>query len=307
MPGMLHPFRWQIWHALWLLMSSFAQGVSSLLPLPALGWSAKEVPYDEEVLSLDLEENDFLYRIRRNSRIVYVSVLDGGILPPDYRTDGFLVLAKLQNIPKWNDKWKTLTVRNTAQGIESSPDEFPPHGLDLGQLNHPSAIFVNILDLTTVSRISYRLSRVRHGDETWVLKIARFKHEIRSLQHEVSVYSKLMESGFSFCPKFIGFVYEETKDRTIGFLMEEISGRTPGIQDLKDCTETVRLLHEHGIVHGDLNKYNFLVTEEGVKLFDFEVSAAQEDADPGSTEDELKGLAARLEDESGIGRRGSLF
>ncbi|KAB8269430.1 hypothetical protein BDV30DRAFT_229861 [Aspergillus minisclerotigenes] len=242
----------------------------------------------EEVLSLDLEENDFLYRIRRNSRIVYVSVLDAGILPPDYRTDGFLVLAKLQNIPKWNDKWKTLTVRNTAQGIQSSPDEFPPHGLGLGQLNHPSAIFVNILDLTTVSRTSYRLSRVRHGEESWVLKIARFKHEIASLQNEVSIYSKLMASGVSFCPKFIGFV-------------------TPGIQDLKDCTETVRLLHEHGIVHGDLNKYNFLVTEEGVKLFDFEVSAAQEDADPGSTEDELKGLAARLEDESGIGRHGSLF
>ncbi|KAB8223506.1 hypothetical protein BDV33DRAFT_188871 [Aspergillus novoparasiticus] len=261
----------------------------------------------EEVLSLDLEEDDFLYRIRRNSRIVYVSILDGDILPPDYRTDSFLVLAKLQNIPKWDDKWKTLTVRNTAQGIESSPDEFPPHGLELGQLNHPSAIFVNILYLTTVSRISYRLSRVRHGEESWVLKIARFKHEIASLQNEVSIYSNLMASGFSFCPTSIGFVYEETKDRTIVFIMEEISGRTPSIQDLKDCTGTVRLLHEAGIVHGDLNKYNFLVTEVGVKLFDFEVSAAKEDADLGLTEDELKGLAARLEDESGIGRHGFLF
>ncbi|PIG79091.1 hypothetical protein AARAC_008029 [Aspergillus arachidicola] len=302
MPGMSHPFRWQIWRAVWFLMSSIAQGVSSLLPLLILGWPATEVPDDEDVLSLDLEENDFLYRIRRDSRIVYVSILDGDIVPPEYRTDGFLVLAKLQKIPKWNDKWKTLTVRNTAQGIESSPDEFPPHGLDLGQLNHPSAIFVNILDLTTVSRISYRLSRVRHGEESWVLKIARFKHEISSLHNEVSVYSKLMASGFSFCPNFIGFVYEETKDRTIGFLMEEISGRTPGIQDLKDCAETVRLLHEHGIVHGDINRYNFLVTDEGVKLFDFEVSAAQEDADSGAAKEELKGLAARLEDELGIGR-----
>ncbi|KAE8327672.1 hypothetical protein BDV39DRAFT_192615 [Aspergillus sergii] len=307
MPGMSHPFRWQIWRALWLLMSSIAQGVSSLLPLPVLGWPATEVPYHEEVLSLDLEENDFLYRIRRDSRIVYVSILDGDILPPDYRTDGFLVLAKLQNIPKWNDKWKTLTVRNTGQGIESSPDEFPPHRLDLEQFVHPSTIYVNILDLTTVSRISYRISRVRYGDKVCVLKIARFKHEIQSLQHEVSIYSKLMATEFLFCPKFIGFVYEDTKDRTIGFLMEDISGRTPSIQDLKDCTETVRLLHEYGIVHGDLNKYNLLVTEEGVKLFDFEVSAAKEDADPGSTEDELKGLTARLEDESGIGRHGSLF
>ncbi|KAB8202443.1 hypothetical protein BDV34DRAFT_236916 [Aspergillus parasiticus] len=254
MPGMSHPFRWQIWRALWLLMSSIAQGVSSLLPLPVLAVSyIGTLPnyVKEEVLSLDLEENDFLYRIRRDSRIVYVSILDGDILPPDYRTDGFLVLAKLQNIPKWNDKWKTLTVRNTAQGIESSPDELPPHGLELGQLNHPSAIFINILDVTTVSRISYRLSRVRHGEESWVLKIARFKHEIPSLQNEVSVYSKLMASGFSLCPNFIGF---------------DISGRTPSIQDLKDCTETVRLLHEYGIVHGDLNKYNLLVRHRPLSL-----------------------------------------
>ncbi|KAE8412289.1 hypothetical protein BDV36DRAFT_305011 [Aspergillus pseudocaelatus] len=299
MLGISYPFQWQIWHAFWFLLLSIIQGVNSLLPV--LGWPAAAEP-DYEVLSLDLEENDFLYRIRRNSRIVYVSILDGGILPPDYRTDGYLVLAKLQNIPKWNDEWKTLTVRNTAQGVKSSIDEFPPHRLDLEQLDHPFAIFVNFLDLTTVSRISYRLSRVRYGDEIWVLKIARFKHEIPSLQHEVSIYSKLMASGYPLAPKFIAFVYEETKNRTVGFLMEEVSGRIPGTQDFNDCAETVRLLHEHGIVHGDLNKHNFLVTEEGVKLFYFEVSAAKEDADPAATEEELKGLVARLEDESGIGR-----
>jgi hypothetical protein len=114
----------------------------------------------KEVLSLDLEENDFLYRIRKNSRIVYVSVLDGGVLPPDYRTDGDRVLSKLRNLPNWEEDWRTLTVRRGVQGIESTPDEFLPHGLDVGQLNIPEAIFLNLLDLSTVSRISDRISRV---------------------------------------------------------------------------------------------------------------------------------------------------
>lgn len=43
--------------------------------------------------------------------------------------------------------------------------------------------------------------------------------------------------------------------------MEEILGRPPDIQNLGDCMDTVRLLHTFGIVRGDLNKYNFLVTE----------------------------------------------
>jgi hypothetical protein len=35
-----------------------------------------------------------------------------------------------------------------------------PHGLDLQQLNVPGAVFLNLLDLTRVSRISDRISRV---------------------------------------------------------------------------------------------------------------------------------------------------
>ena len=40
----------------------------------------------EEVLSLDLEESDYLYRIQCGKRVVYVSVLHADIVPPDHRT-----------------------------------------------------------------------------------------------------------------------------------------------------------------------------------------------------------------------------
>ncbi|KAE8148871.1 hypothetical protein BDV25DRAFT_168188 [Aspergillus avenaceus] len=248
--------------------------MSSLLP--------SAVPNNEEVLSLDLEENDFLYRIRRNSRIVYVS---------------------LRNIPRWKEDWKTLTVRKTIQGIESTPSEFPPHGINLGQITIPTAIFVNLLDLTTVSRISDRLSCVRRHGELCILKVARFRHEIPDLQQEVSVYTTLKLSGFPHAPKFIGFVYEETKDRIVGFLMESITGEAPCIQNLGICTEIVQLLHKFGVVLEDLNKYNFLITEQGAKVFDFENSVVQENVDTETAGAEIKALAAALEDESGIGRR----
>ncbi|KAB8254064.1 hypothetical protein BDV32DRAFT_143210 [Aspergillus pseudonomiae] len=252
------------------------------------GQSATAVPDNEEILSLDLEEDDFLYRIRRNSRIVLYS----------YR-----VLSKLRKILRWEEEWNTLTVRRSSQGVESSPNKSPPHGLDLRQIDIPDAIFVDLLDLTTVSRISDRISCVKHGRESRILKVARFKHEIPALQQEVAVYSNLTLSGFPHAPKFIGFVYEETKFRVVGFLIESITGKPPGVQNLRDYTETVRLLHAYGIVHGDLNKYNFLITEHGAKVFDFENAVVQGNVDPETAENEIETLAVKLEDESGIGKR----
>lgn len=237
-----HLLRWQVWPTLCLFISSLARGVSSLLPL--LGQPAAAAPDDvshseftlfsrpsakkkgNEVLSLDVEENDYLYRIKGNTRIVYVSVLDGDIVPLDCRTDSF---PKLRKVPRWEEGWKTLTVRSGSHGIESTPDEFSPHGLNLGRLNVSSVMFDNISDLSTVSRISDRIFRIRCDGGTWILKVARFRHEIPYLQREVSVHSTLTSSGFPLAPRFIGYIYEETKDRTVGFLMEEILGKPPEI------------------------------------------------------------------------------
>lgn len=257
----------------------------------------------EKVLSIDLEENDFLYRIRRDSRVVYVSVLHGDIIPPDCRTDGSRILSQLRNVPRWEEEWMTLTVRKTPKGAESEPDEFLPHGLDLKNLDVSGAIFYNILDLNSIFRISDRISRVKLHDQTWVLKIARFRHEVPALQREVAAYSVLSSQGFLLAPKFIGFAYEETKHRTVGFLMEDISGRVPDIRDLDQCMETVCKLHKSGIIHGDLNRYNFMMTQSGAKIFDFENSTTRGCAGTGAADEEIRTLASKLEDESEIGKR----
>lgn len=168
---------------------------------------------------------------------------------------------------------------------------------------YPTCVLLQPFAPSTVARISHRVSRVMFGgDRIAVLKIAPFQFEVSSLQRELSIYAKLMSSGFAFAPKSLGYVYEEVEDRTIGLLMEDISGRTPGIGDLEACEKTVRLFHEQGIVHGDLNKYNMLVSNNGVVIFDFGVSTIREDEESLEAQEELRSLAERLLDDSGIGK-----
>ncbi|WEW61601.1 hypothetical protein PRK78_007092 [Emydomyces testavorans] len=260
----------------------------------------------EKVLSLDLESHDFLYRIQRDSRIVYVSILHEDIVPPDCRTDSFRILAHLRAVPKWDQDWTTLTVRKGSHGIESTLNEFTPHAMDLKTFNVPlDAIYLNILDLTQVTRISDRVSQVRYGDDMWVLKIARFAHEVPALTREVSIYSLLASYHFPFAPKFIGFAYEEeARDRTVGFLMEDLSGgRTPDIKDLDACRKTVHTLHGLGIVHGDLNRHNFLMAAGDAKVFDFEAASTPAEFELLAAEEEMRSLPGKLQDESGVGRR----
>ncbi|PWY88145.1 hypothetical protein BO70DRAFT_393868 [Aspergillus heteromorphus CBS 117.55] len=240
---------------------------------------------DEEVLSLDIYD-DFSYRIRRQRRVVYVCVLDRELLPPD-----------------WDEQWDTLTVRRGPSGIECTPDEFVPHGLDLERPDLPVAPFYNLLDLTWVNRIGETLWEVEYGQKSWIMKVARFDYELRFIQPEVSVYAALAASRFPMAPKFVGFVYEESKARTIGFLLEKLDGVTPGIQNLAECRETVQLLHRHGIVHGALLKYNFLITDNGAMLFDYGVSTVVGEVDPVVGEQELTSLETQLKSTSTLGRK----
>lgn len=98
-------------------------------------------------------------------------------------------------------------------------------------------------------------------------------------------------------PRFLAHVHEN--GRIIGFLLEKIEGRSASFQDLSACETALGKLHELGLVHGDVNRYNFLVTEEGVKLLDFE--RLRENASPESMSKELENLRAELVDKSGRG------
>ncbi|OTA95093.1 hypothetical protein M434DRAFT_57462, partial [Hypoxylon sp. CO27-5] len=130
---------------------------------------------------------------------------------------------------------------------------------------------------------------------TVIAKLARFEWEIPRIERETRAYQLLEGSGLA--PRFLAHIHEN--GRIMGFLLEKIEGRPASIQDLSACETALRKLHELGVVHGDVNRHNFLVTEEGVKLLDFE--RLQENASPRSMSEELENLRAELVDESGRG------
>lgn len=65
------------------------------------------------------------------------------------------------------------------------------------------------------------------------------------------------------------------------------------------CKALAGKLHGLGVLHGDLNKHKFLLSERGIVLIDFETAMRSNDAD--AMEKEMEGLKVQLLDESGIG------
>ncbi|KAI1807282.1 alpha-galactosidase A [Daldinia bambusicola] len=129
-----------------------------------------------------------------------------------------------------------------------------------------------------------------------IAKFARFEWELPRIEQETRAYQFLEDYGLA--PRFLAHVHEN--GRIIGFLLEKIEGRSASFQDLSACETALVELHELGFMHEDVNRYNFLVTEEGVvKLLDFE--RLRENASPESMSKELENLRAELVDESGRG------
>ncbi|KAH7108749.1 hypothetical protein B0J11DRAFT_449495 [Dendryphion nanum] len=255
----------------------------------------------EELLSLDLEDSDYLYRIRRDDRIIYVSICPN-LVPKSDRTNGPKVLSHLARVPRWNECWRTLTVEKTLNGIVSEVDRFLPHSL----AEHPiSGQYYNLLDLTRIRRISDRVSLVSQNQQELMLKIARFEHELEALSTEMRAYSILQAHHSTLAPTFMGYVYEEEENRVIGFLMEVVQGYHPYLRDQQLCRDAIQELHEIGIVHGDPNRFNILVEGDTAKFIDFEVATFWDDHNFGqSREEERCNLIRSLTDTSGLGNHG---
>ena len=81
--------------------------------------------------------------------------------------------------------------------------------------------------------------------------------------------------------------------RVTGFLIGCIANaKTAGPEDLLACQRSLKKLHSLGILHGDINKYNFLVRDGGVVIVDFET--ASRTGDEGELEKEYQRLEALL-------------
>ena len=129
-----------------------------------------------------------------------------------------------------------------------------------------------------------------------IAKIARFEWEIPRIEQETRVYRILENTGIA--PRFLGHIHEH--GRIMGFVLERVEGRPATIRDLSKCRFVLRHFHDHGLLHGDINKYNFIVQNNTVRLIDFERSQICP-GDGRSMQVEMMSLYDQLMEETGRG------
>lgn len=167
----------------------------------------------------------------------------------------------------------------------------------------PGTTKYDFIVFKTKERISDRVFISTLDDDTAVVvKIAKFRHELYYLRPELKAYAAFGAHGFTRMPKFYGYVYEEHPDRVVGFAMEYLKGRHAGPDDLEDCSKVLEMVHQMGYLLVDFNRYNWIRTDAGMKVFDFEAAVKQSESETDPS-DELRALPAVLADESGVGRR----
>jgi predicted Ser/Thr protein kinase len=135
-----------------------------------------------------------------------------------------------------------------------------------------------------------------HDQKTMIAKMARFPWEIGYIEAETRIYQLIQPLGIT--PPFLGHIHEA--GRVIGFLLEKIEGRHANLEDLEICKAALQRLHDQRILHGDCNRYNFIIGADGkITLIDLE--GAKIDADAEMMEREMASLEEKLRDESGLG------
>ncbi|KAI2787994.1 hypothetical protein POX_f08377 [Penicillium oxalicum] len=169
----------------------------------------------------------------------------------------------------WNDGLVTKDATGQAYFASVKLTQFP------GVENHWHETYVDCLELSFVRKLRTGLYEVNcpSVDGSLVTKFARFPWEIQYIENETSAYQWI--TGYGIGPRFPGHLTENS--RVIGFLMEYISNaRHADAQDVGICREVLSQLHGIGILHGDTNRFNFLIHDYLVVTFDRTASLAFE-------------------------------
>ena len=119
-------------------------------------------------------------------------------------------------------------------------------------------------------------------------------------EDETKAYQSV--DGYDIGPKFLGHLTEE--GRVIGLVIEYIQGaRHAGPDDVEECQVALRKLHQLGKLHGDVNRYNFLVREDNerktVRIIDLE--SVVDCTEDGAFEAEIDCLRQELHSTDGKG------
>jgi predicted Ser/Thr protein kinase len=263
-------------------------------------YQAPEQPMHPVVLSMEVDDEDSFeseYRLQIGNQAKYLV-----ISPKTFDRDTLsFPIPALPSLP-WYDEWtiahisrcetsgdlKTFISSRMLAGVKCQWHHTLVDCLELKR--------TKLLTATAFEAVSHPILPITfQSPATMIAKIARFEWEIPRIERETRAYQLLEGSGLT--PRFLGHIHEN--GRIMGFILEKIEGRPASIQDLNICETALEKLHELGFLHGDANRYNFLVTKEGVKLLDFE--RLQEDASLESMRKEVESVRVELTEESGRG------
>lgn len=247
------------------------------------------------------------YRIRLGNKVKYLTIAAATFF------DYFTMMRPLDSLPSmlWNDdNWNVAYISRDPESGELRTSLSVKQLAGVENVWHSVQIDVLDLEMESLTCLTYEVVVRETTDSATekvypfpppfkaIAKIARFEWEIPYIEQETRAYQVLHQKDPTIAPRLLGHIREG--DRVIGLLIEKIEGRRrASIGDLHKCEKALERFHNLGLLHGDVNRYNFLVGDDDVKLIDFE----------GFTEDpteeekllEMQSLPAELVEESGRG------
>lgn len=264
--------------------------------------SDHQFPSHPVILSMEVcSRDDSDYRILIEDQIKYVT-----IAPSTYDRETLsMLLSSLPTLPKEENWNRAHIIRDPATSeLKTALQSVALAGVRDSDTWHPTS--VNCLELSrkrqlTVATFEASCPTLNPLTSPTLMtkviaKIARFGWEIPRIEQETRAYRILENTGIA--PRFLGHIHEH--GRVMGFVLEKVEGRPATIEDLSRCESVLQRLHDHGIVHGDINKYNFIVRDDTVRLIDFERSQFCPD-DTESMQNEMASLCSQLMEETGRG------
>lgn len=267
----------------------------TIAPNPTMAVSTGPI----EVLSQEISDEEGMYRIRSGQQVYYLTI-STDVFDEDTMCRPYLLLPQLPSLLDMPSKKIKLT-RNENGSLTLTAYHDPLQEITF--IWHEKRI--DVLSLPLIKRFRSGVFETLYEGRAAVAKIACFEWQIPSLIRETWAYCVLTETqrpsgGPLIAPEFLGHLTEN--GRVIGFLIEKLEGRVACLDDLTQCAALLKRLHGLGLVHGDVNRYNFIVEEccRGcvVRLVDLEHA---QDYDEKLAHAELESLPAELAEETGRG------
>jgi hypothetical protein len=212
----------------------------------------------------------------------------------------YLLIPKLPDLPATD--WTTMHIsRGTNGALEStmSFDLLPA----TQEIWHPQKI--DVLSLRRTKMYRSAVHEVLYQGRPAISKIACFDWDIRRVDNEMWAYSIISHhqqqhpDASRIAPEFLAHLTEN--GRVIGMLLEKVDGDYASIDNLPECKAALRRLHSMGLIHGDVNRFNFMVdrAKGHVHMLDFEHA---EDFDEEKARLEMESLPSEMTEETGRGR-----